>query len=162
MATTVKEAIQSHSFFRDFPADQLEPIEEISEIVEYDEGDQIIYTDKPADRFLLILEGNVLIEVESQEGDQLPVQKLSGGKILGWSWLISPHDWEFDASAATDVRVVEIDGDKLRKLCEDKQDLGTRIKSELIDVLAERLSSIRYLLLDIQQTTDEFQQLTGG
>lgn len=162
MAANVTEALRSHPFFRDFPDEDLTPVEKISEIVEYSEGEKIVETDKPADQFFLILEGDVLIEVESQEGGELPIQKISSGKILGWSWLIPPHDWEFDASASTDLTVVEIDGDKLRALCDENPDFRDRIKSQLLDVLAERVSAIRYLLLDIQQTTDEFQALTGG
>jgi len=58
--------------------------------------------------------------------------------------------------------VVEIGGEALRDLCEENPQLRNRIKSQLIDAFAEHVSSIRYLLLDIQHTTDESQKLTGG
>ena len=43
------------------------------------------------------------------------------GEVLGWSWLVAPYRWHFDARAVGLVRAIAIDGKCLRAKSQDEQ-----------------------------------------
>ena len=47
------------------------------------------------------------------------VQTVSEGEILGWAWLVPPYRWHLDAHAIELTRAIALDGQCLRKKCEE-------------------------------------------
>jgi len=96
----------------------------------------------------LIESGKVAIEVHSPRKAGVAVQTLGSGEVFGWSWLIPPHRWHFDARAIEPSTAIMIDGPNLQRLCEADHELGFQIFRRLATVLAGRLAATRLQLLD--------------
>ena len=75
----------------------------------YREGDD-------AETFFVIRHGRVALEAHQRAGGSLVVETVEDGEVLGWSWLVPPHRWMFDARAVTATSAVVFDGACLRAL----------------------------------------------
>ncbi len=101
--------------------------------------------------FFLINTGHVAVEIHSASKGVVPIQTLGAGEILGWSWLIPPYQWQFDARAIDDVEAFVLDARALRERCESHHDLGYQILLRLVRVMTERLTVARVQLLDLYE-----------
>jgi CRP-like cAMP-binding protein len=108
-----------------------------------------------ADAFYLVQSGEVSIHAQRSDTSDLEVQKIGPGDVLGWSWIIEPHTWEFTCRAETDVRGIKFDAYWLRHLCESDHEIGYSLVKQLVQVLARRLGAMRhaYGLLLTEHTT---------
>ena len=96
-----------------------------------------------ANRFYLILEGQVGLESSVSSNDALQLQTLGPGDILGWSWLIAPFYLKFDARAATPVKAIFFYGTRVRALCEENHDLGYELMKRVSAVVIKRMQALR-------------------
>jgi hypothetical protein len=71
------------------------------------------------------------------------------GEVLGWSWMVPPYRWHFDARASETTRAIAMDGKCLRTKCDEDHDLGYEIMKRFSLVIAERLEATRLQLMDI-------------
>jgi CRP-like cAMP-binding protein len=77
------------------------------------------------------------------------IQTIEKGEILGWSWLIPPHTWHFDARALEPIRALAIDGKCLRAKCEANHDLGYELLKRVSSIMYQRLQATRMQILDV-------------
>lgn len=103
-----------------------------------------------ADRFYLIREGSVVLEVFNLELGSLPLQTLEAGQVVGWSWLVPPYRWRFDARCVTDVRAFALDGLCLRAKCEADPHLGYELLKRFAMLIDQRLQATRRQLVEAQ------------
>jgi CRP-like cAMP-binding protein len=101
-----------------------------------------------ADRFRLILDGHVRLDIHVPGRGDVTVETLGPGSVLGWSWLFAPYRWHLTATAVDDVRCVEFDGPAVRRLCEDDPSLGFRLTLRFMWVVVRRLQHTRLRLID--------------
>ena len=59
-------------------------------------------------------------------GGTLVIETLDEGDVVGWSWLVPPYRWAFDARALDLTRAVAFDGACLRGKCDDDPGSATR------------------------------------
>ncbi len=104
---------------------------------------------QPAKAFYLIQDGHVAIETYRPAGGALRVQTVGAGDIVGWSWIVAPYHWQFDARAVDPVTAWALDADWLRDLCNQDHELGYFLLGRLVAVIASRLSATRLQLLDV-------------
>ena len=81
----------------------------------------------PAERFYLIREGAVALEVDAPGRGPLVIETLHEGDVAGWSWLFEPYRWQFDARATVPIATVAFDGACLRGKCEADHELGYQL-----------------------------------
>ena len=79
----------------------------------------------------------------------MAIQSLKEGEVLGWSWMIPPYKWHFDARAFDLTRAIALDGACLREKCEEDHDLGYELMSRFALIIAQRLEATRLQLMDI-------------
>jgi CRP/FNR family cyclic AMP-dependent transcriptional regulator len=103
----------------------------------------------PAERFYLIREGAIALEVHAPGRGSLTVETLHRGEVVGWSWLFEPHRWQFDGRAVEATRVVAFDGACLRGKCEADHELGYLLMRRFAASIVERLQATRMQLLDV-------------
>lgn len=159
---SLREDLAKFELFEGFNSDELDTVANVSRQRELEADTLLFQEGEPARNLYLVESGDVLIEIETATGKNLPIQRLSSRDVLGWSWLVPPKEWKFDARTVDEARVLEVDGQELESVFESNLELGNRFKDRLIEMLAERVTQIRYKLLDIYQTTVEFEELTGG
>ena len=101
-----------------------------------------------ADHFYVILAGKVFVEVAALEGPPLPLQSLESGAVLGWSWLIPPYLWTFQARADEDSEVLDFDGEALRARCDANPEFGYELLKRFSGLMSERLNFARRKMME--------------
>lgn len=102
----------------------------------------------PARSFFLLCDGRITIEVPAISGPSLEVQNLGAGQILGWSWLIPPYQWSFQARAAEPTEVIEFDGEAVRVRCEQDPSFGYAVLKGFSALMSERLEAARQKMME--------------
>lgn len=96
-----------------------------------------------AEHFYLLLEGHVSLGIPALEGPALELQDIGPGQIAGWSWLLPPHLWSFQARAATAIRFLEFDGVTILAHCEEEPAFGYELIKRFSGLMSERLHFAR-------------------
>ncbi len=136
-------------FFDGLDPDFLQDLAESATKKNYADRELVIKRGSKADSFFIVTMGHINIvtdKLESiEESDPAPVaiQTLGPGEVLGWSWLVPPHQWRFDAKAVGATEVLEVDGQWLRDRCEQDASLGYEILKRLTKLMADRLYATR-------------------
>lgn len=142
--------LRSHRCARDLESSNLAIMENCSlGEVSWKKGDWILTTGDLATRCYLLVSGEVQIETTSPGRHPTLLQTIQGGDVLGWSWLIPPYRWAFDATAVTRVRAVAIDAGRLRSAMVEDASFGYALLSRLLVAVADRLQATRLQLLDV-------------
>jgi CRP/FNR family cyclic AMP-dependent transcriptional regulator len=144
----IKAMLMEHPFTRGLSDEQMQVLASHGRQVSCPANAYLARERHEAHGLYLIQSGRVSIEVHSPRRGSVPIQTLGAGEVFGWSWLIPPHQWHFDAHATEPVLAVMIDGVQLLRLCESDHDLGFQILRRLAEVLAKRLSAARLQMLD--------------
>ena len=77
------------------------------------------------------------------------VDTVDEGAVVGWSWLVPPYQWFFDARAVQEVSAVAMDASCLRAKCDEDPALGYALMQRVAGVMYHRLQSARVRLLDL-------------
>jgi hypothetical protein len=91
----------------------------------------------------------VAIEADTPMGGPVVIETVDDGEVLGWSWLIPPHRWLFDARAVQPTSTVVFDGACLRTKCDEDPELGYDLMQRVAQVMYARLQAARIRLLDL-------------
>jgi CRP-like cAMP-binding protein len=124
--------------------------------MKFETGAIIFEEGSPANRFYLILEGEVLLESEMEDRNVIPIQILGPGNDLGWSWLFPPYSLHFSARAVKPTRTIFFYGTRLREQCEQDHELGYQIMKRIAEVATQSLRATqRRLMQYIDKNTPE-------
>lgn len=146
---TLEETLAEHPFFHGLEPHYLQLAVGCASNVRFDAGEFIFREGEEANHFYLIRHGKVSLEVFAPNRGSLVIQTLEEGDILGWSWLIPPYQWRFDAKAIELTRAIALDGKCLRGKCEEDHDLGYELLKRFAAILGQRLDATRFQLLDL-------------
>lgn len=103
---------------------------------------------EPAKTFYLVRSGNVSVEIPALYGPRLEIQSLGEDEILGWSWLMPPYRWSFQAKANAPSQVLEFDGEALLERCEADPKFGYELMKRFALLMSERLEAARRRMMD--------------
>ena len=67
--------------------------------IRFNAGDYIFREDQEADQFYIIRQGTIALEIYTPDRGPIIIDMLEAGDVLGWSWLVPPYQWRFDAKA---------------------------------------------------------------
>lgn len=112
-------------------------------------GKYVLREGGKAEKFYLIRQGAVAVEVYAPGRESLVIETLHQGDVLGWSWLVQPHRWTFDARVVEDCRLISLDATCLRRKMEEDTALGYEVMRRFVPVMAERLQAARLQMLDL-------------
>jgi CRP-like cAMP-binding protein len=138
-----------HPFLRGLKPEHTKVIVGCASNVHFNEGDVIFREGDEANKFFIIRHGKIALEIYAPERGPIGIQTLREGNILGWSWLIPPYRWHYDARATESVRAIALDGKCLRQKCEADPELGYELMKRFADVLEQRLQATTVQLLDL-------------
>lgn len=145
----LRSILAQHPFFMNLPEDHLTLITGCASNVRFDANNYIFREGEEAQHFFLIRQGRVGIEIIGPDRGPITIQTLSDGDILGWSWLIPPYEWHFDAKAIDLTRALALDAKCLRTKCESDHDLGYELLKRFSSVMEQRLQATIMQLLDL-------------
>lgn len=146
---TLEGILSEHPFFSGWDPRYFQLAVGCASNVRFNAGDFLFQTGKEANTFYLIREGKVALEVVVPGRGAVTMETLRGGEILGWSWLIPPYRWHFDARAVELTRAIALDGKCLRGKCEQDPVFGYDLVKRVTTSLGERLDATRFRLLDM-------------
>ena len=143
---SIKDLLTHHPFFSDLIPAYLQILAELATQVHFDAGQHIFEDGDEAQYFYVVLHGRIGLETIGTKRDYVPVQAVDAGEVMGWSWLVPPHRWIYRGRALEATKAIAIDGTKLRILCEGNQDLGYKLMTRFVQVMAQRLEASRWRL----------------
>lgn len=111
-------------------------------------GELLFRSGEPARNFFMLIDGEVSIEIPAVTGPTLQVQRLRPIRVLGWSWLLPPFKWSFNARAETDSKVLEFDGEAVLKDCESDPAFGYEVIKRFSALMAERLDAAHKKMME--------------
>lgn len=109
----------------------------------YTTQQRLFKSDTSADSFYIVRDGKVCVEIPAVADEPLRIQTLGNDGVLGWSWLVPPYRWSFDARALAPSDIITVDGAKLRSQCDQDTILGYQLLKRFAALMAERLNASR-------------------
>ncbi len=141
--------LRNHPFLKELDENYLQQITGCAKNVVFKENDIIFKEGEEAVSFYLIRNGKVALELNGREKGNVRILTIGSGQVLGWSWIVSPYKWHFEAHALEDVSAIALDGKCLREKCEQDPKMGYEMIKRFSQILEQRLRSTRMQLLDV-------------
>ena len=140
--------IEQQPFFKGLNPHQLKLLTDLALEIKFEPGQSIFAEGSPANRFYLIVEGEVVVESEKEDRDAIPVQTLGSGDALGWSWLFPPYYLHFSARAVKPTRTIFFFATPLREYCEQDHELGFQLMKRVAEVATQSLQVTQQRLMN--------------
>jgi CRP/FNR family transcriptional regulator, cyclic AMP receptor protein len=150
---TLEGVLAKHPFFGGLDSRYLETAVGCASNMRFNVGDFIFKQGEEANHFYLLREGKVSLEVFAPGRGSITIQTLTGGDILGWSWLVPPYKMMFDARVSEMTRAIVLDGKCLRDKCESDHELGYELLKRVTPILGQGLDATRVRLVDIYSSS---------
>lgn len=144
----VQEFLAGHALFTGLEATHLEFLAAHAAEKSFDQGQVLARQGEHADCFLVLLEGELAVEIPAITGPKLEVTRLGEGQVFGWSWLIEPYKWHFNARAAKPIRALKFDGRAILAHCEADTDFGFALFRRFSMLMGQRLESAQRKMMD--------------
>jgi CRP-like cAMP-binding protein len=146
--------IGQHPLFADFAPEHLALIAGCGRNVRCRAGQFLCRAGNAAEHFFLIRRGMVALELEVPGRGPFRFATASAGDVVGWSWLIPPYQWQFDARVVQDVSAIQFDGACLRGKGDADPELGYALMKAFAGVLVRRFMETRLQLIDVYGRRD--------
>jgi CRP/FNR family cyclic AMP-dependent transcriptional regulator len=134
---------------------QLQQLAPLSSRSMFHAGNRIFAQGTPAEQFWLITDGLVLLDSEVPGYDNIVLEELGPGTVLGWSWLFSPYRWHFGAVAVATTHTLTFNAALVRALFQRDPALGYELTTRFLQVMGQRLQSARRRLEQNQRATGD-------
>lgn len=146
---TVEQLIAQAEVFSGLNPEQLALIAGCGRNQRFDAGVYLLREGDPADRFFMIRDGAVALEIHAPGRGAIVIETLHAGDVVGWSWLFAPYRWQLDGRVVEPSALVSFDGACLRGKCEADHELGYQLMSRFAANLVARLQATRLQLIDV-------------
>ncbi len=146
---TLKPLLAQHPFLKGLDDRYIDLLVGCASNVRFNPNQFIFREGQEADQFFILRHGKVALEIYAPERGPLIIDTLTEGEILGWSWLVPPYMWKFDARAMETTLAIALDGKCLRTKCENDHDLGYELLKRFSPIIEQRLQATRLQLLDV-------------
>ncbi|MCW9048009.1 MAG: cyclic nucleotide-binding domain-containing protein [Gammaproteobacteria bacterium] len=140
--------LRSHAAFSNLDPAHIDILVQHAQERSFVVGDLLFRQMDLAEHFFILMDGSIKVQVPAIMGPALVVQTLGAGDILGWSWLIAPYKWTFEAMAELDSRVLVFDGKALLQHCETDYNFGYTLMKMFAGLMSERLHAARIKMMD--------------
>ena len=146
---TLERILSEHPFFKGLEEPYLQLLVGCASNVRFNAGEVVFREGEEANRFYLIRQGKVAVEMFAPSRGPIILQTLGEGEVLGWSWLVAPYLWRFDGRAVELTRAIALDGECLRGKCEEDHDLGYELMKRVSLVMEKLVQATRMQLADV-------------
>jgi uncharacterized protein YhbP (UPF0306 family) len=126
------------SIFRDLPPEQIEAVAAKLQTVQVDEGDVVVRQGTPADKFFIIVDGEVEV-LHEKDGETKRLSTLSSGQFFGEMAILRDAPRMASVRAVRATTLFAMDRDTFRSLV--AQSMGTT--QDFDQVVQQRLDEIR-------------------
>ena len=145
---SIEDYLSAHTFFSGLDDDFVKFLSNSATEQRIKKGDVLFQQGGRADKFYLLRNGQVSVQVPALVGPTLEIQTLGEDQILGWSWLIQPYRWSFQARAMEDSNLLEFDGSAILAHCQEDPHFGYELFKRFASLMSERLDAARQKMMD--------------
>lgn len=146
--STMMETLRKVDFFEDITDEDLALLAEIARPVEFPARSVMFRELEPAKDVFVIVSGRVsLVMFEPGLGGR-QLMEVGEGDFVGWSPLVGRARLSDTAYTITPVQSIAIDSERALALCSVDPQFGYRFMHRVAQVLAQRLSAMRSLLVE--------------
>lgn len=146
--TSIRQIIADSKFFSAPAEDAIDFLAANATQKQLAGGKILFHHGDPADHFYLMLEGHLSLQISAIEGPELELQDIGPGQVAGWSWLIPPNRWHFQARARTAIDYLEFDGVAVLDHCEAEPEFGYQLVKRFSALMSERLQFARQKMME--------------
>lgn len=146
--SSLKEVLSEAPVFNRMSGDYIERLAGHAVEKSVESGEVLFRIGEPAESFFMLIDGEVSIEIPAVSGPTLQVQRLKAVRVLGWSWLLPPFKWSFNARAETNSRVLVFDGAAVLTDCESDPAFGYEVVKRFSALMAERLDAAHKKMME--------------
>src|SRR5262245_48100268 len=154
MIENLEPLLAEHPFLQGMKKEYLQLVTGCVRNMRFEAGRVIFREGEDADQFYLIRYGKVALEIFTPERGSAPILTLGAGDALGWSWLIPPYKWRFDARAIETTQAFALEGKCLRGKCDEDPRLGYELLKRIAAIIGDRLHATRLQMLDVYGARD--------
>lgn len=139
------ELLRRYPFFASLDHESLVKFSKLGEAVDVSRDEWLFHGSEIADYFYVVIEGEVelMAPLGADTLERIPVTRLGRGELFGWSALIEPHIYQFDARAVRPGRVLRMSGVQVCAFLAHRPDIGCLMMSRICQVVGNRLNSLR-------------------
>jgi len=143
-------------WFAELKQDHLKRMSAITTLHTFKAGQTIFREGDREDYLYVVQDGRVALDMYVPSRGKVLIYTAEQWDIFGWS-SVTPdvHQRTAGAIAVLESRVLCVEAEKLRRLCEVDHDLGYLVMRRLADIVASRLMVTRLQLLDMFATPPE-------
>lgn len=145
---SIAEYLSAHDFFSGLSDDALKILCECASTHKTKKGQVLFKQGERADKFYVVRNGCISLQIPAVMGPALEIQTQGKDQVLGWSWLISPYKWSFQAKADEDSELLEFDGTAILARCEQEPIFGYEVLKRFAALMSERLDAARQKMMD--------------
>ncbi|CAE7703492.1 hydA [Symbiodinium microadriaticum] len=146
---TVQDILKEQSFFVELTEKELAFLAGCGQMMHFKPGEYLGKEGEPAKYFFILRKGRIAVQLTHPSQGAMTIKTLSPGEYGGFSWIIPPFRMQFDLLAQDHTSVVAMDGECVRKKCEEDHDLGFLMMKQAAQIITKRLNDTRIQLLDV-------------
>ncbi len=120
----LRALLAAQPFFRELGSVHIGLLAGLAMETQFAPGQFIFQQGDPANRFYLVLEGEVSLEIKSSDNRMIPIRMAGAGSDLGWSWMFDSSYFHVTARTINPTKTIFFYGTILRQQCEDDHQLG--------------------------------------
>lgn len=146
---TLEPILAESPFFSGMKHEHLNEIAGCASNVRYEPGVFPGRAGDPADRFWIVRQGRMALEIHAPGRGAITIGTMGDGDVVGFSWLLPPYQLRFDIHVLTATRALIFDGRCLRGKCATDPALGYELLARFSRLMAERVEAMSLQLLDV-------------
>lgn len=146
--------IKESSVFSRINSSELDKISKFSRLAEFKDGDQIFRAGDDAMFMYIVSKGVVKLKfsvIYLNAPTLLTMDTLKKQDCLGWSAFTKPYRYTLSAYAVGDTRLLQLQSENIRELCETNKKLGFIIMENITKMISARFARLQGLLQHVMQ-----------
>jgi CRP/FNR family transcriptional regulator, cyclic AMP receptor protein len=143
---SLARTLADQPFLSAIPIASLRRLATHTQTQEYPIGHVLFREGATADRFFLVRQGLVRLDIEVPGRGPVPIETLACDAPLGCSWLFALFEWKLTAVAVERTKVLAFDAAVLRTLMASDPVLGYELMRRFAAVMYDRLQATRLRL----------------
>ena len=117
----------------------LDNLAQIIDIMKFDRDEILFRENEPAERFYMMVSGNVLLEQRISEKVTACIGSIKPGFSFGWSAMVEDGRYTVDAVCVEPSEIYSFKRDKIQRLIMQDSEMGLRIYQRLLVIIKKRL-----------------------
>jgi len=139
---SIKNTLRSSEMFHELTEDELDRLLPLCSIDFYRTGTEMFCEGDQCRNLQTLKSGKVALETElalsRSSTERATIDVLSAGSSFCWSALMEPHTLTSTGRCLEDTEIIAIDGSRLKALLDGNPQLGYKVASNLVKIVARR------------------------